>query len=224
MAASILCRRTAVLFDVTILNSKIKFLPAAVQQIAHYNPRPLWLNIKNPYIPDKSNEKTPDWQKTDRYDRKLFGRYGQASGVDPAQLWPSHAQLEEMIAEEREWHPPLQVMLENIAAKEKERTAKRTEREKIIAANMAKMPKMIADWKKQKQETKQKQKEEKVRRERLLAEATERFGHSVDPRSVKFKEMVAEIEKEEKKKRKIMKRKKRDEDAGLSPAAAESSQ
>lgn len=88
---------------------------------------------------------------------------------------------------------------------------------------MAKMPKMIADWKKQKQETKRKQKEEKVKRERLLAEATERFGHAVDPRSVKFKEMVAEIEKEEKKKRKILKRQKREEDAGLSPAAAESS-
>lgn len=89
---------------------------------------------------------------------------------------------------------------------------------------MAKMPKMIADWKKQKQETKRKQKEEKATRERLLAEARERFGHAVDPRSAKFKEMVAEIEKEEKKKRKLLKRKKRDEEAGTFPAAAESSQ
>lgn len=89
---------------------------------------------------------------------------------------------------------------------------------------MAKMPKMVADWKKQKQETKQKQKEEKAKSERLLAEARERFGHTVDPRSAKFKEMVAEIEKEEKKKRKLLKRKKREEEVGLSPTAAESSQ
>ncbi|XP_065134147.2 large ribosomal subunit protein mL64 [Paramisgurnus dabryanus] len=222
MAASLLCRRTALLFDITQLSSKLNFLPAIIQQVAHYNPRPLWVNIKNPYIPDKSSEKTPDWQKTDKYDRKLFGRYGLSSGVNPAKLWPSHAKLEEMIAEEREWHPPLEVMLENIAAREKEKTEKRMQREKLIATNMAKMPKMVADWKKQKQEAKQKQREEKVKKERLLAEARERFGYALDPRSSKFKEMVDEIEKEEKKKRKLLKRKKREDD--LAPASAESSQ
>lgn len=89
---------------------------------------------------------------------------------------------------------------------------------------MAKMPKMIADWKKQKKEVKQKQREEKIRRDKLLAEARERFGYALDPRSVKFKEMVAEIEKEEKKKRKLLKRRKREEEQGLPTATAESSQ
>lgn len=90
---------------------------------------------------------------------------------------------------------------------------------------MAKMPKMIADWRKEKQEAKRKQKEEKAKRERLLAEAQERFGYALDPRSSKFQEMLAEIEKEEKKKRKLLKRRKREEEQGLTtPApAAESS-
>ncbi|XP_051995883.1 growth arrest and DNA damage-inducible proteins-interacting protein 1 [Xyrauchen texanus] len=221
MASSLLSRRTTLLVGISKLNS---FLPAVVQQIANYNPRPLWLNLKDPFIPDKESEKTPEWQKSDKYERKLFGRYGRASGVDPTRLWPSHARLEELVAEEREWHPPMEVMLQNIAAREKERTERRMEREKIIAANMAKMPKMIADWKKQKREDKQKQKEEKVKRDRLLAEARERFGYALDPRSTKFKEMVAEIEKEEKKKRKLLKRSKREEEQGLPTPAAESSQ
>ncbi|XP_067278608.1 large ribosomal subunit protein mL64 [Pseudorasbora parva] len=221
MAASMLCRRTALFLSVSKFNSCI---PAVVQQIANYNPRPLRLNIKNPYIPDKESEKTPDWQKTEKYERRLFGRYGRASGVDPAKLWPSHARLEELMAEEREWHPPIEVMLENIAAKEKEKAQKRMEREKTIAANMAKMPKMVADWKKQKKEIKQKQREEKIKRDKLLAEARERFGYALDPRSIKFKEMVAEIEKEEKKKRKLLKRRKREEEQGLPTATAESSQ
>ncbi|KTG03363.1 hypothetical protein cypCar_00018513 [Cyprinus carpio] len=219
MAASLLSKRTALFLGVSKLNS---FLPAVVQQIANYNPRPLWLNIKNPYIPNKESEETPEWQKTEKYERKLFGRYGSASGVEPAKLWPSHARLEELMAEEKEWHPPIEVMLENIAAREREKERKRVEREKIIAANMAKMPKMIADWKKQKRETKQKQREEKTRRDKLLAEARERFGYALDPRSAKFKEMVTEIEKEEKKKRKLLKRRKREEEQGT--AAAESSQ
>lgn len=90
---------------------------------------------------------------------------------------------------------------------------------------MAKMPKMIADWKKQKRETKQKQREEKIKRDKLLAEARERFGYALDTRSTKFKEMVAEIEKEEKKNRKLLKRRKREEEQGSAgTAAAESSQ
>uniref|UniRef100_A0A3Q0RR60 Large ribosomal subunit protein mL64 n=1 Tax=Amphilophus citrinellus TaxID=61819 RepID=A0A3Q0RR60_AMPCI len=126
-----LCRRTAALCTtfkqlssskaVLSVNSQCGFL----LQIASYNPKPLKLNLRNPYIPDKDSEKTPEWQKTARYDRKLFGRYGSASGVDPASLWPTHEQLEKIIAEENEWHPPLEVMLKNIEAREKEESDKR---------------------------------------------------------------------------------------------------
>lgn len=91
-------------------------------------------------------------------------------------------------------------------------------REKLIAANMAKMPKMVADWRREKREAKLKLKEEKARRTKLLAEARERFGYAVDPRSPKFLEMVAEIEKEEKKKRKLMKRRLKEEQTAT-PAA-----
>ncbi|XP_066497933.1 large ribosomal subunit protein mL64 [Hoplias malabaricus] len=221
MAASALRRRVTSLLGVC--NVKY-FLPvlsqsSLLQQIAGYNPRPLRLNLKDPYIPDKSSEKTPEWQKTERYDRRVFARYGRASGLDPGILWPSHEQLQHIIAEEREWHPPLEETLGKIEAKERERAAKRAAREQQIAANMTKMPKMIADWRKEKQEAKRKKKEEKAKKDRLLAEARERFGFSVDPRSPKFLEMVAEIEKEEKKKRKLLKRRKKEEEQGLAPAA-----
>ncbi|KAM3864394.1 large ribosomal subunit protein mL64 [Diretmus argenteus] len=219
MAASMLCRRAAVfcwtskgvssLKTVIPVNSRCGLL----LQVASYNPKPLKLNLDKPFIPDKDSEKTPEWQKTFKYDRKLYGRHGSASGIDPATLWPSHDQLEALIAEEREWQPPLDVMLKNIAAKQKEENEKRLAKEKLIAANMAKMPKMVADWRKEKREAKLKVKAEKARRARLLAEARERFGYALDPRSAKFVEMVAEIDKEEKKKQKLMKRKLKQEQA-----------
>ncbi|XP_049600544.1 large ribosomal subunit protein mL64 [Syngnathus scovelli] len=221
MAASIICRRTLVVRNTFKRLSAPKneisasYPSGILLQTASYNPKRLNLNLRDPYIPDKSSEKTPVWQKTSKYDGKLYGRYGSASGVDPASLWPSHAELDKIIAEENEWHPPLEVMLKNIAAKQKEEDDKRMAKEKLIAENMAKMPKMIADWRREKREAKQKLKEEKARREKLLAEARERFGHAVDPRSSKFLEMVAEIEKEEKKKRKLMKRRLREEQAGV---------
>ncbi|KAG8006677.1 Growth arrest and DNA damage-inducible proteins-interacting protein 1 [Nibea albiflora] len=94
MAASMLCRRTAALCRTsTGLYSSKTVLSAScrgglLSQTASYNPRPLKLNLGE-YLPDKDSEKTPEWQKTARYDKKLFGRYGSASGVDPASLWPS---------------------------------------------------------------------------------------------------------------------------------------
>lgn len=126
-----LCRRAAVLCRT------LKGIPASqtvlsvnpqsglLLQTASYNPKPLKLNLREPFLPDKDSEKTPEWQKTARYDRKLFGRYGSASGIDPASLWPSREQLDKIIAEENEWHPPLGVMLKNIEVKEKQETERR---------------------------------------------------------------------------------------------------
>ncbi|KAM4535157.1 large ribosomal subunit protein mL64 [Fundulus diaphanus] len=225
MAASMLVQRTATLCCAFKGISRAKaVLPVNcrcwfVLQTAGYNPKPLKLDLRQPYIPDKESNKTPEWQKTGRYDRKLFGRHGSGSGVDPASLWPSHEELEKLIAEEREWHPPLEVLLKNIEAKQKEETEKRLAKEKLIAANMAKMPKMIEDWRREKREGKQKLKEEKARKAKMLAEARERFGYNVDPRSPKFLEMVAEIEKEEKKKKKLLKRRLKEEQAAAPPAA-----
>lgn len=131
MAASVLSRRaaafcktlTALPAPKTLLSAKS---PSGVTlQTASYNPKPLKLNLVDPYIPDKDSERTPEWQKTAKYDRKLFGRYGAASGIDPASLWPTHEQLDQIVAEEKEWHPPLEAMLENIAAREKELNQKR---------------------------------------------------------------------------------------------------
>lgn len=122
-----LCRRVAVLCRTLsgISSSKTANSPyGPLLQIAYYNPRPLKLNLCDPYIPDKDSRKTPEWQKTARYDGKLYGRYGSASGIDPTSLWPSHEQLDGIIAEENEWHPPLEVMLRNIAVKEREETEK----------------------------------------------------------------------------------------------------
>ncbi|XP_035510116.1 growth arrest and DNA damage-inducible proteins-interacting protein 1 [Morone saxatilis] len=128
MAVSMLYRRTTALCRTLKGISPSKTLLSSNWLLLHtasYNPKPLKLNLHEPYVPDKDSEKTPEWQKTARYDRKLFGRYGSASGIDPASLWPSHEQLDKIIAEENEWHPPLKVMLKNVKAREKQEAEKR---------------------------------------------------------------------------------------------------
>ena len=87
---------------------------------------------------------------------------------------------------------------------------------------MAKMPQMVATWRREKREARVKQKDEKAKRDRLLAEARERFGYAMDPRSPKFQDMIKEIEKEEKKKKKLLKRRKREEEGGQAEGATAS--
>lgn len=84
---------------------------------------------------------------------------------------------------------------------------------------MAKMPKMVEDWRKGKREARQKEKEEKAKKQRLLLVAREKFGVTVDPRSPKFLEMMKDLEKDERRKLKAVKRMQLEEDRAAIAAA-----
>lgn len=179
---------------------------------AGYHARARIWGHQNIYKPDPSDPETKAWHKGPAYEAKLYGRFGSASGVNPEDLWPSPEQLRAIEEEEKEWYPSLREMQERLEAKDKELLRKQRERDRLIAANMAKMPKMVEEWRRAKRETKQKERDEKARKERLLALAREKFGVQVDFRSAKFQEMMKELEKEEKKKMKALKRKQREEE------------
>ncbi|KAM5172722.1 large ribosomal subunit protein mL64 [Mantella aurantiaca] len=84
---------------------------------------------------------------------------------------------------------------------------------------MAKMPKMVEEWRNAKREARLKEKEEKAKKQRMLALAREKFGINVDSRSPKFLEMLKEVEKDEKRKQKAMKRMQREEERAAVAAA-----
>ncbi|KAH0628713.1 hypothetical protein JD844_010155 [Phrynosoma platyrhinos] len=176
-----------------------------------YHAKPLKRQLGGVYRPDPGNPQTPAWQLTAAFEAKLFGRYGAASGVNPARLWPTPEQLKEMEEEERSWYPSLREMEAALDAKEREAEAKARQREELIAAKMAKMPQMIAEWQQEKALRKAKELEEKEWRQRLLAEARERFGYNLDHRSPQFQEMVQEMEKARRKEQKLLKKQRREE-------------
>ncbi|XP_077326442.1 large ribosomal subunit protein mL64 [Lithobates pipiens] len=186
---------------------------------AGYHAKPVPLNLSGVYIPDPADPKTKAWQKGPAFEAKLYGRYGSASGVSPERLWPSPEELQRIEGEEKEWYPSLGEMLSRVEAKEREEQKIKQERENLIAANMAKMPKMVEDWRKGKREARQKEKEEKAKKQRLLLVAREKFGVTVDPRSPKFLEMMKDLEKDEKRKLKAVKRMQREEERAAIAAA-----
>ncbi|XP_020647359.2 large ribosomal subunit protein mL64 [Pogona vitticeps] len=179
--------------------------------VRFYNAKPVKRRVREPYRLDPDDPKTPFWQLTDAYRAKLYGRYGAASGIDPTKLWPTPEQLEAMEEEERTWYPSLREMEMSLDAKEAEAAAKKRQREELIAARMAKMPGMIAAWKQEREALKIKMAEEKAQRQRLLAEARERFGHKMNEHSLEFQEMVQEMEKAKKKELKEQRKRRREE-------------
>ncbi|XP_022105498.1 growth arrest and DNA damage-inducible proteins-interacting protein 1-like [Acanthaster planci] len=148
-----------------------------------------------------------NWNLTRRGQAKRYAREGRASGVDPSIMWPTQSELENIIRDEKEWCPSLQQMQREIAEEKTVIELKRKKRQQQIAANMAKMPRLLAEHRKKMAEKAAQLQEQIAKKNRLLEEAKEKLGYAIDPRSTRFQKMVQEIEKEEKKKKKELKKK-----------------
>lgn len=86
---------------------------------------------------------------------------------------------------------------------------------------MAKMPQMIANWRQQKRERWEKIQADKERRARLQAEAQERLGYHVDPRSASFQELLQDLEKQQRKRLKEERQRQKNEAQLAAVASAE---
>lgn len=95
-----------------------------------------------------------------------------------------------------------------------------TGREQLIEECMAKMPQMIENWRRQQQARREKEQADKERRARLQAEAQERLGYHVDPRSARFQELLQDLEKQHRKRLKEEKQRKKKEARAAAMAAA----
>ena len=80
-------------------------------------------SVMNP--PEKQDWYTDMFRSID-YKRKLYGKFGRKSRLDPGILWPSKEQVEEQVEFEKEWEPTLDEMLKSL---EEERVLDEKERD-----------------------------------------------------------------------------------------------
>uniref|UniRef100_A0A2A4JWT0 Large ribosomal subunit protein mL64 n=1 Tax=Heliothis virescens TaxID=7102 RepID=A0A2A4JWT0_HELVI len=137
---------------------------------------------------------------TVKYNRKMYGKYGSASGVNPSICFPSKQDIEEKIEYESVAHPfTIKQMMETAAQNRREQQEKIEQRDRDIAAKFAK----LAQWKKDLHDKIAKKTAEanaaKQKKERLVEEVRRHFGFKLDPRDERFQEMLAKREKEQKK-------------------------
>ncbi|XP_026747473.1 growth arrest and DNA damage-inducible proteins-interacting protein 1 [Trichoplusia ni] len=162
---------------------------------AHYN----LVNGRKPYEEPKSLA-----HLTVKYNRKMYGKYGSASGVNPSICFPSRQDIQEKIEYEAVAYPyTIQQMMESAARQRKEEREKIEKRDRDVAAKFAK----LEQWKKELNDKLAKKTAEvsaaKEKKERLVEEVRRHFGFKLDPRDERFQEMLAKREKEQKKLEKL---------------------
>jgi len=141
--------------------------------------------------------------KTVLYNRKLYGKYGSKSGVHLGIMWPTKSEVSAVKEFEKVAFPhTINEMVDQAKKSINEREKEKLEVESRIIANMAK----LNLWKQQLKDTIAKKEAEalaaKQKKEKLMEEVRRHFGYTVDPRDERFKEMLAQKEKELKKEEK----------------------
>ncbi|CAL8106635.1 unnamed protein product [Calicophoron daubneyi] len=136
------------------------------------------------------------------YRRKLFGRYGLASGVDPSSLLFDSRSVEfEKLIESQNEKPVDEVLNQRKTEKAAERQ-KTEELMRTIQKNMQKMPEYIEKHLTQKLKQSRQNELQAAKQKRIMEEARDRFGYYLSPHDPKFKKLREEIEEREKLERK----------------------
>lgn len=152
------------------------------------------------------------WDQTVYFNRKEFGRYGYASGVDPRLCFYTPDEIADKKEFERVAYPfTIQEMAETVKQEKAEKRAAVAAREKKIAQNFTKLDKWMAELNARIAKKEEEARMAKEKREQLLEDIRQEFGFKIDFRDPRFKAMMEKKELEQKKAKKAEKKKKREE-------------
>ncbi|VDD93266.1 unnamed protein product [Enterobius vermicularis] len=150
---------------------------------------------------------TYEWEKEKWGKRLRFGKYGLASGVSPAELWPSVEEIEE--EEAFALYKTCSEVQRIVKDEAEARKVATTQRLKELADKEAVYAERLKKYETSLQKiVKQKTAEEEKMEKRIL-EIQEYFGYRIDPNDPRFEVMLAQKEAEEAKVAKEAKRQER---------------
>lgn len=165
------------------------------------------VNGRMPY-----DEPVHRFHNTVKYKRRMYGRYGNASDVDPGLAWPTAEDLEDVREYETVAYPlTIQEMQRNESERLEKEHREIVMRQEKIHDNMKNLNGWLKEVKEKAAKKVQEAQQAKEKKERLIEEVKKHFGYKMDPKDERFKEMLVKREKEEKKKVKDEKKKIREE-------------
>jgi len=146
--------------------------------------------------------------------RKLYGKFGRRSGYDPGIMWPTQEELKDMVEFEAEWEPSLQARWKKLRDEREQEEKERREKNELVEKAMAKMPKLIDEYRARLSKADEIEQKQEEKRRALREEARDFFGYELHKNDPRFEQMQLSKEEEEKKQQK--KKKKEDKLAKLS--------
>lgn len=149
---------------------------------------------------------------TEKYQRKMYGKYGSQSNVDPRICFPTSQALADRREFESVAYPfTLSEMMQKVKLDQEAKKQAILKREQEIGDKMAKLEQWKADLRNKIAKKESDALAAKQKKDRMIEEVRRHFGFNVDPKDERFKEMLQQKEKEDKKKMKEAKRKQKEE-------------
>ncbi|TRY70147.1 hypothetical protein TCAL_08253 [Tigriopus californicus] len=139
-----------------------------------------------------------DEQRSPRYQRGLWGRYGtQATGLHPGVAWPNARELHEAQEYERVLYDgkSLKQLMQEDRESHRQSELERQRREEEVEAKFLVMERQIKQAEAKVEQRLQMAQKEKAKREAILAEMRQEYGYDVDPSLPQFAEDYAQREK-----------------------------
>ncbi|XP_069126660.1 large ribosomal subunit protein mL64-like [Argopecten irradians] len=117
-----------------------------------------------------------DFKLTKSYSRKMFGKMGSASGVNPQILWPTLAELKDKIEFERQFEPTFEANMKKVQMWDETREKRLQTRLQKVDEAMAKMPKLLKQYHQKIEAEKRQVAAEEEKLAQLSREAEEIYG------------------------------------------------
>ncbi|XP_076341099.1 large ribosomal subunit protein mL64-like [Tachypleus tridentatus] len=153
---------------------------------------------KQMYIENKMPVLYQDYHYSIRNLRKYYATFGSSSGLNPGIMWPTKAELENILEHDSVFHPSLQDVLSKVHHQREKEEKEKTLREQEIKNKIAKLDALKKEFYEQQAKKIADAKVQKEKKERMIEEVRQFLGYNIDPKDPKFKEMLEKKEKEEK--------------------------
>ncbi|KAM7534356.1 hypothetical protein Aperf_G00000114678 [Anoplocephala perfoliata] len=148
-----------------------------------------------------------DRERTLAYQRRMFGIYGLASGVNPCELFDSYEELQREEEIKKRLEPDIEEFKRARAERKAEEARADAEKIRKVKENLDRLPDILERFRASQAKKLEAAKALDEKKRQLLEDARDRFGYYVDYRDPKFLKMVEEKEENEKLAKKSSKKK-----------------
>lgn len=147
-----------------------------------------------------------------KYRRKMYGKFGASSGVDPRYLFQTPEEIDDMAEFERLSYPhPVKEMIEIDKRQKQEQLDAIHKREEQISKKLQKLNQWKTDLKNKMAKKEAEAEALRAKRERAIEEIRRQIGYKLHPRDPRLSEIMQQKEEEDKKAKKLAKKKLKEE-------------